>query len=186
MPKDSAYMKAYRKRGGGGGGGKLGKDAQEYSGYSKDYRDMADQRDRSAGASVDHAMNLAAGKWETTRLEEFYSSDAARQTFEGMKFRAQADAIDAAIRKNPKITRDELGRVEFNAAQEFARSTQQVPKRFTGRSTTDRPRNADMREYFDSHGGLINTNARDGGYGDIKRSWGKAFADKWRKKRDNW
>jgi hypothetical protein len=40
-----------------------------------------------------------------------------------------------------------------------------------------------MRSYFDKDGNPINVNARDGGYSAWKSSWGKAFADKEKKRR---
>lgn len=125
---------------------------------------------------------LSGSNTSYSKIEAFYQG-ADEQFFKAKMTEARERGIRQAIQDNPAGDNEYFSSAETKAAKEFAQSTVELPKQITGRSTTKTPRVADMRSYFDKDGNPINVNARDGGYGAWKSSWGKAFADKEKKRR---
>lgn len=168
--------------------GKMSADAQEFKGVaSKLESQAAKQKDsalRSARREKELTDSALAGSGKTkTLLEAFYDSGSSQRYFMGEQRIVRANAIREAINRNPRITREQIAKAEVDAAKEFASSKVSVPSSMTGRGTKSHPRVADMRSYFDKDGNPINLTAHDGGYSTIRRSWGKAFADEWKKRR---
>lgn len=125
---------------------------------------------------------LSGSKAEYTKIEAFYQG-ADEQFFKAKMTEARERGIRQAIKDNPAGDNEYFSNAEIEASKKFAESTVELPKEITGRSTTRTPRKADMRGYFNKDGNPINLTAHDGGYGEWKKSWGKTFADKERKRR---
>lgn len=115
-------------------------------------------------------------------IEVFYDGSKDVKYFMGEQKQARADAIQMAIRNNPKATREEINAAEIKAAREFSTKQIDVPKEISGKSTAAHPRTADMRAYFNKDGNPFNFTQRGGVYSEWKKNWGKEFADKMRKR----
>lgn len=158
------------------------------------YVTVADSLQKQAEKLEDRALKRMERDYEFTKealggsnasyskIQAFYQG-ADEQFFKAKMRDARERGIRQAIKDNPAGDNEYFSNAEVKAAKEFAGSTVELPKQITGRSTTKTPRIADMRSYFDKDGNPINVNARDGGYSAWKSSWGKAFADKERKRR---
>ena len=158
------------------------------------YVTVADSLQKKAEKLEDRALKRMERDYEFTKealsgsnascskIEAFYQG-ADEQFFKAKMTEARERGIRQAIKDNPAGDNEYFSNAEIKAAKEFAQSTVELPKQITGRSTTKTPRIADMRSYFNKDGNPINVNARDGGYGAWKSSWGKAFADKEKKRR---
>lgn len=170
-------------------GGRMSADAKEFQGVASKLESRAAKQKesalRSARREKEFYDNATAGTnaKQMSLLEAFYSSGSAQRYFMAEQREVRAKAISEAIRKKPQITRDQIAKAEVEAARDFASSKVSVPSSMTGRTSKSYPRVADMRSYFDKSGNPINLTAHDGGYSDIKKSWGKAFADEWKKRR---
>lgn len=125
---------------------------------------------------------LAGSNAEYTKIQAFYQG-ADSLYFKAKMFEAREQGIRQAIKDNPAADNEYYSNAELEAAKQFAQSSVTLPDEVTGRSTDKTPRTADMRGYFDKDGNPINTTAHDGGYAAWKKSWGRAFADKERKRR---
>lgn len=162
--------------------------------HAEYYVTVADSLQKKAEKLEDRALKRMERDYEFTKealsgsnasyskIEAFYQG-ADEQFFKAKMTEARERGIRQAIKDNPAGDNEYFSNAELKASKEFAKSTVELPKEITGRSTAKTPRIADMRSYFDKDGNPINVNARDGGYGAWKSSWGKAFADKERKRR---
>jgi hypothetical protein len=168
--------------------------SEPMSEHAEYYVTVADSLQKKAGKLEDRALKRMERDYEFTKealsgsnasyskIEAFYQG-ADEQFFKAKMTEARERGIRQAIKDNPAGDNEYFSNAELKASKEFAESTVELPKEITGRSTAKTPRIADMRSYFDKDGNPINVNARDGGYGAWKSSWGKAFADKEKKRR---
>ena len=176
-------------RGGGSGNGKTSAVAQEFKSVASNLESQATKRKeaalRSARREKERYDNDVAGGNVKPRplLEAFYTSGADQRYFMAEQREVRAKAIREAIKNNPRITREQIAKAEVSAAKDFANSKSSVPSSMTGRGTKKYPRVSDMRDYFGKDGNPINLTAHDGGYSEVKKSWGKAYADNWKKRR---
>lgn len=161
---------------------------------AKNYVTYADSLQKKAEKQEDRALRrmerdyefnkeaLSGSSAEYTKIEAFYQG-ADEIYFKAKMFEARESGIRQAIEVNPGGDNEYFTQAETKAAREFAESTVTLPKEITGKSTALTPRVADMRGYFDKNGNPINLTAHDGGYHGWK-TWGKAFADKEKKRRN--
>ena len=168
--------------------------SEQMSEHAEYYVTVADSLQKKAEKLEDRALKRMERDYEFTKealsgsnasyskIEAFYQG-ADEQFFKAKMTEARERGIRQAIKDNPAGDNEYFSNAELKASKEFAESTIELPKEITGRSTAKTPRKADMRSYFDKDGNPINVNARDGGYGAWKSSWGKAFADKEKKRR---
>ena len=163
----------------------LSEDARYYQTVADDLNKKALKQEERALRRMENDYNfmveaLGSGR-SYSKIEAFYQG-ADEAYFKAQMIKAKENGIREAIVLNPSGDREFFGRAEINAAKEFAADTVELPKNITGKSTASTPRIADMRGYFNKDGNPINFNARDGGY-DSWKTWGKAFADKEKKRR---
>jgi hypothetical protein len=162
-------------------------DAIRYIDVADGLRKQFEKRESAALRRMERAYEFdseaLSGTGETTsKITAFYQG-ADVTYFQAKRFEAQEIALREAIDSMPTGDNAFFTDVMVDAAKRFASSTVTLPPEITGRSTALTPRVADMRSYFDKEGNPINFNARDGGYNSWKSSWGKAFADKEKKRR---
>ena len=162
-------------------------DAIRYIDVADGLRKQFEKRESAALRRMERAYEFdseaLSGTGETTsKITAFYQG-ADVTYFQAKRFEAQEIALREAIDSMPTGDNAFFTDVMVDAAKRFASSTVTLPSEITGRSTALTPRVADMRSYFDKDGNPINFNARDGGYSSWKSSWGKAFADKEKKRR---
>ena len=162
-------------------------DAIRYTDVADSLRKQSEKRESAALRRMERAYEFdskaLSGTGETTsKITAFYQG-ADVTYFQAKRFEAQEIALREAIDSTPTGDNAFFTDVMVDAAKRFASSTVTLPPEITGRSTALTPRVADMRSYFDKDGNPINFNARDGGYSSWKSSWGKAFADKEKKRR---
>lgn len=162
-------------------------DAIRYIDVADGLRKQFEKRESAALRRMERAYEFdseaLSGTGNTTsKITAFYQG-ADVTYFQAKRFEAQEIALREAIDSMPTGDNAFFTDVMVDAAKRFASSTVTLPPEITGRSTALTPRVADMRSYFDKEGNPINFNARDGGYSSWKSSWGKAFADKEKKRR---
>jgi len=164
----------------------LSEDAEYYKTIVEQLKEKGEKQEQRALARAerDHRFKqeaLAGSSVSVSKLEAFYDG-ADELYFKAKMFEARGDGIAKAIEEKPDGDREYFNKAEIEAAQKFAAGTVTVPSEITGRSTNAHPREADMRGYFDSSGNPINFTQRGGPYNSWK-TWGKAFADKEKKRR---